>query len=578
MGVVSRSDERPFRGVFPASGFDYAVLGEGHIGGKAAGLRRALDVLERAFPGREFRGVEIGIPGFVVLATGHYEEFLARLSRPLDELHTMSDERIGRVFLETELPVELVGDLRRVTESTSVPLAVRSSSLLEDALERPFAGVYATKMEPNNQSSVDARFARLVEAVKLVYASAHFRAARDYARAIGEEPSREAMAVIIQAVAGGRYGERFYPVMSGVSRSFNHYPFGSARREEGVVQLALGLGKTIVDGQPCWTYSPAHPRQPPPFGSVKEMLAATQTRFWAVNMGRAPAYDPTSEAEYLVSASLAEAEYDDTLGSLASTLEAGTDRLIPGTGRAGARILNFAPVLNLVTIPLNDLLKEAQAACCEAWNSAGEMEFAVEQSSDGSGHRFALLQVRAMAGMGELDELEEEASMGPPVVACADALGHGVMRGVRHLVYVRPTQFDRARTRTIAREVGQHNRALVQAGCPYVLVGFGRWGSTDPWLGIPVVWGDVGGACCIVEAPLADWAVDMSQGAHFFHNLTALGVSYFSVGEGAGTVDWNWLNDQEAVFETEHVRTVRLSTEVTVRVDGKTGAGSIDRL
>jgi len=534
-------------------------------------------VLERAFPGRAFRGMEVNVPGFVVLATGHYEQFMTRLDRPLEELHGMSDERIGLAFLDADLPVELVGDLRRVAQSTVEPLAVRSSSLLEDELERPFAGVYGTKMVPNNQTSLDARFASLVEAVKFVYASAHFRAARDYALAVGEESSREAMAVIVQSVAGCRYGDRFYPVMSGVTRSYNHYPFGSARREDGVVQLALGLGRTIVDGEPSWTYSPAHPRQPPPFGSLNEMLKATQVGFWAVNMGRAPEYDPISEREYLTQGSLAEADYDDTLGLVASTLEAGSDRLIPGTGAEGARVVNFGPVLDMELIPLNPLLKEMDAEFCTEWGGAVETEFAVQQGSDSSTQRFSLLQVRAMAIPQDRGDLSAAMAEGTAVVSCDNALGHGATSGIRHVVYVRRDTFERARTRTVAREVGVHNRALVRDSRPFVLVGFGRWGSSDPWLGIPVVWGDVGGACCIVEAPLVDWAVDLSQGSHFFHNLTAMRVSYFGIGTRTGMVDWEWLEGQETVKESQYVRTVRLDCPVSVRVDGRTGAGRVIR-
>ena len=248
------------------------------------------------------------------------------------------DRQIAHAFQRAELPVELVGDLRAIVEQIHQPLAIRSSSLLEDALYQPFAGVYSTKMIPNNQHDADTRFRKLVEAVKFVYASTFFARARAYVRATGRSPEEEKMAVVVQEVVGRRHRDRFYPDISGVARSFNFYPVGHARPEDGVTSLALGLGKTIVDGGTAWTYSPAYPQVSPPYSSIAELLEQSQTEFWAVNMGAPPPYDPVNETEYLVKASLAEAEEDETLRHIASTYTAESDRLVLGTGPRGPRV------------------------------------------------------------------------------------------------------------------------------------------------------------------------------------------------------------------------------------------------
>ena len=331
--------------------FRCTQIGSGSIGGKASGLVFIKDLLAEQIDPASFPDVDINVPTMAVIATDCFDQFIAqnRLAElPFDE---MPDDRIAHAFQKGDLPVELLGDLRALIVQVKTPLAIRSSSLLEDALERPFAGVYATKMIPNNQPDPDTRFRRLVEAIKFVYASTYFREARDYIRTTGTKPSEEKMAVIIQEVVGQRRGDRFYPDISGVARSYNFYAFEPARPEDGVVTLALGLGKTIVDGGIAWTFSPAYPKKPPPFASVQELLKGTQTEFWAVNMGKPPAYDPVSETEYLVHPNLSDAEADEALYFLASTYDPERDRVVPGIGSRGPRILNFAPTAGAGGVP-----------------------------------------------------------------------------------------------------------------------------------------------------------------------------------------------------------------------------------
>ena len=290
----------PFDRQFLEADQEFTVIGHGALGGKAAGLASIKQILLDGVPEGTFEGVDIEIPTLTTIATDAFERFMQGNHLYDVALSDVADERIAHAFQQGDLPPLLVGDLRALIARTHRPLAVRSSSLLEDALSHPFAGTYATKMVPNNQASADARFRRLVEAVKFVYASTFFADAKAYMRAIGQDVARERMAVIIQEVVGQRFGTRFYPTVSGVIRTYNFYPTGPARPDEGVVNLALGLGKTIVDGGVSWTYSPGHPSHGPPYGSVGELVKNTQTKFWAVNMGPPPAYDPIKETEYLL--------------------------------------------------------------------------------------------------------------------------------------------------------------------------------------------------------------------------------------------------------------------------------------
>src|SRR5215471_2632399 len=362
-------DLPPFERNFWDRQFRFTRLGTGALGGKASGLVFIKDLLAQAVDVAHYPGVEVNVPTMAVIATDCFDDFIER--NRLSDLHfdELADDRIGHAFENADLPAELLGDLRALSMEVKTPLAIRSSSLLEDALDRPFAGVYGTKMIPNNQFDADTRFRRLVEAIKFVYASTYFHEARDYIRTTGRSPSDEKMAVIIQEVVGRRHGDRFYPDVSGVGRSYNFYAMPPARPEDGVANLALGLGKTIVDGGVTWTYSPAYPHKPPPFASVSDLLRGTQTEFWAVNMGKPPAYDPISEVEYLQRAGIKEADADDTLRFVASTYNAQRDRIIPGTGTSGPRIVNFAPLLQLEQFPLNGLIQALLREAEESLNA-----------------------------------------------------------------------------------------------------------------------------------------------------------------------------------------------------------------
>lgn len=568
-----------FERMFFESGEPFMRIGNGGFGGKSLGLITARDVLSVEISEGEFPGLKIEVPTTTVVTTEVFDAFMERNNLYDLALSDATNERIAHGFQSGDLPVEYVGDLRALVEQTNgAPLAVRSSSLLEDALDHPFAGVYATKMIPNNQADPSVRFQKLVEAIKFVFASTFFDTAMDYIKATEKTPRDEKMAVVIQEVVGQRHDDRFYPHLSGVCRSYNYYRSGRAKPEEGVVNLALGLGKTIVDGGVSWTYSPAHAKAPAPFASVGELMKNTQLKFWAVNMGKPPAYDPTAETEYLTEVDLASADYDDALRYVASTYDPARGRLVPGTGIKGPRVLTFSPLLEMEEWPLNPVIQRLMAVCEEALGAAVEIEIAATFPRGGDGtSRLAFLQVRPMMVSDEKIEVSEEAAGETDLLLYSDrVMGNGVVDTIQDVVYVKPEGFEARLTPSIAAQLQNFNRDLQAAKKHYLLIGFGRWGSSDPWLGIPVNWGQISNAKVVVESTLPEMNVEPSQGAHFFHNISSFHVSYFTVHhESRPGIDWDWLSTQPTVAETDLVRHVDLERPLIVKVDGRDGRGAI---
>jgi len=556
----------------------FTRIGNGALGGKASGLLRVReDILSKLDPD-EFPYIEVVVPTATVLTTEVFDNFIERNALEDIANSDLSDDRIAHAFQQADLPAEHVGDLRGLISNVHTPLAVRSSSLLEDDLDHPFAGVYGTKMIPNNEIEEDARFARLDEAIKFVYATTFFAESKGYLASLGRPPGSEKMAIIIQEVVGQRAGDRYYPCVSGVGRSHNYYPTGHARPEDGVVTLALGLGKTIVDGGLSWSYSPAFPKAPPPFNDLGELLKNTQTSLWAVHMGDPPPHDPIQETEHLVRPDLAAAETDGALRYLVSTYDAGSDRLNPGLDVHGPRALTFAPLLGSRLLPFNDLLKRLLELSEDALGSAVEIEFAISlDRRDALPARFGFLQVRPMMVGSECIEVSEKDLRAEAVVIASETvLGNGERTDIEDVVFIRPDAFEPTETPAIAKELEYINRRLAEEGRRYLLIGFGRWGTSDTSLGIPVAWGQISGARVIVEATLPDVQPDLSQGSHFFHNLLSFHVLYISVEHhGPYRIDWEWLGRQPIVNSTDHVTHVRLRAPLEIRVDGVHGRGVI---
>ncbi|MGE0433326.1 MAG: PEP/pyruvate-binding domain-containing protein [Planctomycetota bacterium] len=570
----------------------FLVIGEGSLGGKARGLAFMNALIHRR--DREPLVVDdlrVSLPRTAVIATDHFDDFVAlnNLAEWMDA--GQPDNQIAAAFLDGQLPPALERDLRSlVSQWPLVPLAVRSSSRLEDAMYRPFAGVYLTKMIPGNAPDPEVRFRQLANAVRLVYASTWFNDARDYlsaTRVHRKHVEEEKMAVLIQEVAGTRHGDRFYPDVSGVARSFNYYAMSGSEPEDGVISLAFGLGKWVVDGEKSLSYSPPRPDVYPQFTSPRDWLQS-QNRFWSIDLspGDVPREEITREeimrdTQFMTSEYVSEAETDGTLRFVASTYDVENNRLIDSIGAPGARVVTFAPILKDRAVPLNELLQLLLEEVEAAMNCAVEIEFAVTlDPQHGMPARFWLLQVRPLVVQDQRVAVEiGDAASDDDRLLCSSeyVLGNGVYDTLCDIVYVRPDGYTPANNPAIARELGEFNRELHAAGRSCVLIGFGRWGSSDPWLGIPVQWSQVSRALVMIESQLPNMVVDPSQGSHFFHNLTSFQVAYFTLHYSVNhrAVDFVWLDTCEAVRETSLVRHVRLPEPVHVRVDGRAGRGII---
>jgi len=573
MDIVPQFDRHFFDGTQR-----FTRIGKGSIGGKAQGMAQVRDTLAASELLHADDRILVEIPTLTVIATDLFEQFLELNNLYEVAYSDLPDYRIAHLFQQAELPAQLVGDLRALVAQVRTPLAIRSSSYLEDAMFQPFASVYTTKMIPNNQADTDTRFRRLVEAVKFVYASTFFQDAKNYIQATDHVTADERMAVIIQEVVGQRHGDRFYPHIAGVARSYNYYAFGSAEPSDGVVDLALGLGRAIVDEGAGWSYSPAYPAVGPPFNSLQDMLKETQTRFWSVHMGPPPPYDPIKDTEYMIRNGIDVAERDGVLDWLVSTYDPANERLKWGLSAPGPRVLNFAPILDLEQLPLNDTLKNLIAICKDRAGTDIEIEFAVTLgASSKETSRLGFLQVRPMVVSQEAVEVTDaDWTAGDLLLNSQSVLGNNQIDDLTDIVFVKPGQFSTTKTWQIATQVETLNRKLMAAGRRYILIGFGRWGTTDPLRGIPVNFGQISGAKVIVEATLPGMFFNFSQGSHFFHNMTSFRILYLFVSdEQERQIDWNWLEGQHVEAETEYLKWVVAGRPLRVKVDGRSGRGVI---
>jgi DNA-binding NarL/FixJ family response regulator len=559
------------RDAFDGSG-DFHRVGGGSLGGKARGLAFVRRLLDRHGLRDRFPGVRVAVPPALVVCTGVFDAFLDQ--RGLRDVAFGCDDpgELARRFDEVPFPVEARRDLATYLDRVRVPLAVRSSSLLEDSQHLPFTGVYATRLLPGGTGA--ERLDATLRAVKRVWASTYSAHAKGYIAATPYRLEEEKMAVILQEVVGAQHGARFYPHFAGVARSHNAYPTPPMRADDGMVAVALGLGRWVVEGGTCLRFCPRYPRHVPQLSSVAEALEGSPSEFFALSLEPDPGDDSDRERRF----PLADAEADGTLAAVASTYSPDDDAVFDGTSRPGPRVVTFAPVLKHGLFPLAEVVRTLLEVSAEGMGSPVEMEFAVQLGAAGQPHRFGFLQLRPLALSRESEELELGAPDPRRELCRSDrVLGHGRVDGLRDLVVVDHQRFERARSLEAAAEVARLNALLVAEGRPYLLVGVGRWGSRDPWLGIPVTWDQVCGAKVIVEAGLRDMTVTPSQGSHFFQNLTSFEVGYFTVNpeSGDGALDWAWLDAQPAVSAEAHVRHVRLAEPVRVLMDGRQQRGVI---
>ena len=559
---------------------DFTRIGNGSLGGKARGLAFMNSILNRYHVNDRFEGVDISVPPTAVVATDIFDDFLERnqlRERVLDA--GLSDEDLVRLFLDHHLSDDTIADLRAFLDQVHYPIAVRSSSLLEDSQFQPFAGVYSTYMLPNSHADLGVRLDQLCDAIKLVYASVYQESARAYLEASGTRVEEEKMAVVLQEVVGNRHEQYVYPDFAGVAHSTDFYPASGTKSSDGVVCAALGLGRMVVEGGNVLRFNPRQPTKLAQFGTLDDWLKGSQREFFAVDVSHPDAYPQANEGYNVVKLDLATAEQHGTLAPVGSTFSPENQAIYDGVSRSGPRLVSFAHVLKSGVFPLADVMTFLLELGRNCMSTAVELEWAVTLSpTPKKPHRFGFLQIRPLALSSDGATLTvADLETGDPLVSTEVALGNGRYDDLCDVVYVPPERFDRGVTVAIAAEVADINARLKTAGTPYLLLGPGRWGSADRWLGIPVRWDQISGAQVIVETDLPDFKVTPSEGTHFFQNLTSFQVGYLTVNHGRPRTvcRWDRLDAMAAVWEGQFVRHLRLEAPLDVLIDGRSRRGVI---
>lgn len=555
------------------SGSRFVRIGGGSLGGKARGVAFFESQLAEMSLDDEFENVRIHVPRSVVIGTEVFDKFLEHNHLRLLALRTDNDDWIRWAFLTAKLPEKVREDLRAYLEIVSSPIAVRSSSLLEDSQHHPFAGVYATHMIPNNAADIETRLEQLTDAIKLVYASTYFHNARQCLSRTPHRVEEEKMAVILQPVVGAERDNVYYPDFAGVALSYNFYPFGHMKPDDGVAYVVLGLGAEVVEGGKSLRFSPAHPQVIPELGDGQAFLSQSQRTFRAVDLQTKTRTSP-GEVDCVVELDLAAAEKHGTLASVGSTWSPEDRVLHDGIYHKGPRAVTFAHVLKADVFPLAEILQRLLDIGRRGMNAPVEIEFAVNLSA--KPREFAVLQVRPCVTDTSSENIDLS-DINPDDALCvsSSALGNGVWRDIYDIIYVDPEKFDTAKTTEIAEEIATLNQKLLTEDRQYMLIGPGRWGSSNKWLGIPVKWGQISAACVMVETTLAQFRPELSQGSHFFHNLTSFGIAYMAVQHGVqnDVMRWDWLAAQPETNATEYVRHIRLAAPIEIRVDGRSSHG-----
>ena len=567
--------------VFDRMKFDayshFARIGEGSLGGKGRGLAFLDNIIKMHPEFNSLEGAKVQIPRTVVLCTDVFDQFMEQNNLYQIALSDASDDDILRHFLRAQLPDSLIADFFTFFEAVKSPIAIRSSSLLEDAHYQPFAGIYSTYMIPYLDDKY-AMLEMLACAIKGVYASVYYRDSKAYMTATSNVIDQEKMAVILQEVVGKQYDGRYYPNISGVLRSLNYYPIGDERAEDGIASLALGLGKYIVDGGQTLRVSPYHPHQVLQTSEMETALRETQTRFYALDTRHVGNDFKVDDGFNILNLKVKEAERDNSLNFIASTYDPYDQVIRDGLYEGGRKVISFAGVLQQNVFPLPELLQMSMRYGAEAMRRPVEIEFACNLNADRTGSLY-LLQIRPIVDQKQM--LDEDLAAIPDadcLLRSHNSLGHGVTEDVTDVVYVKTDdRFSAADNPTIAREIEKLNKEYLDRGTNYVLVGPGRWGSSDSWLGIPVKWPHISAARVIVEVALKNYRVDPSQGTHFFQNLTSFGVGYFTIDENRndGCFHKSTLDAMPAVEETDHVRVVRFKKGLRIMMDGKKGEGVV---
>jgi CheY-like chemotaxis protein len=560
---------------------DFAKIGQGSLGGKARGLAFMSAMLQEKHKIREsYPEVNMEIPRCLVICTDGFESFVAQNHLGHFAKEEFTDEQVTEGFLKAQMPSWITTELQAYLSYATYPVSVRSSSLLEDAQFQPYAGLYKTYMIPNNDPDPTIRLNQILAAIKLVYASTYYEGPKAFSRSIGNQPQLESMAVLIQQLRGRVYGDFYYPTISGVAQSHNFYPLKPMKAEDGIAHIAIGLGKTVVEGERALRFCPKYPNMLPQFSTVEDILSNAQRFFYALRIRERSSSFNFGESYNLERRALDDAETEQPVRMLSSTYVPEEHRIRDTSTVAGHKVLTFAPILKYNQFPLPEILCDFLDLGRKGMGCPVEIEFSVNLNGEREKKgEFNFLQIRPMVA----DDQQFEVEISPDdrdkaFCRSSQALGNGKNNEIEDIVYVKPRDFKSESTVAMAKEIDLLNGMLLKEGRPYLLVGPGRWGTADRWLGIPVQWKHISEVKAIVEIRNQVIKADPSQGSHFFQNITSLGIHYLTVTEDSGSgdyFDWQWVDGLPAVTETSFLRHVRLEKPFFLKIDGRTCEGVI---
>ncbi|MDF2655028.1 MAG: phosphoenolpyruvate synthase/pyruvate phosphate dikinase [Bacillota bacterium] len=558
----------------------FTRLGSGSLGGKARSVAFFRNLIINSDLQKKYPDIKLKIPSSFVICSDVFEEFMSINDLQEMAYNSTDEEEIAQRFLEGQLPDVIIDNLRILINVIDYPLAVRSSSILEDSQVLPFAGIFKTYILPNCDPNPVVRLKQLIDAVKLIYASAFFQSPKGYAKNADVRIEEGSMSVLIQQLVGERHEDIFYPLISGVAQTYNYYPYSYMQPEQGVVSLALGFGKAIVDGGRVYSFSPAYPKMNPPVASPQEFMENTQSSFYTLDLsGCARQLTKDDECTYR-KISFDRAEKDKTLQMVASTYLRDSDMIMDTFAVQGPKIVTFASILKYNSFPLVSIVKDLFELGKNAFGTDVEIEFAVNYPVESDQQpEFYFLQIRPMVVGREAREVKiEDFNRENVVCTCNHIIGNGVYKDITDIIYLDPDHFELNKTVAIASEIGELNKQLMSEGRKCVLMGFGRIGTSDPWLGIPLMWWQMSQAKVVVEADLDHLTVEPSLGSHFHHNLTSLKMGYFHIGKKSPEqeyINWELLRQAKAIRETEHVRLVRFEKPLIIKIDGQSNQGVI---
>jgi CheY-like chemotaxis protein len=557
----------------------FSRIGDGSLGGKGRGLAFIDQVIKRNYLMHRFDGIVVTIPRTVVICTDVFDEFMESNNLYTIALSDVNNEEILRHFLNASLPVRIHKDLFAFIAIARNPIAIRSSSLLEDSHYQPFAGIYSTYMVPNVKESANQMLELLSQAIKCVYASVYYKESKSYMEATHNVISEERMAIVLQEVTGTAYGNKFYPNISGVARSLNFYPIHPEKSSEGIASIALGLGKHVVEGKPSLRFSPKYPKKLLQLSTPEMALKETQKTFYALDLRPASFVPATNDDINLLEISIKDAHSDGTLNIVGSTFDYENHRISDGYRGSGQPIISFAGVLKHNQFPLPEIIRDILELGQLEMNNPVEIEFAVNLNTPSDKPKiFSMLQIRPIVENRDLVNINLDAlNKQDMILYSPSALGNGIYSNITDIVYVKSDVFDPSKTKETALELDEINRRFVKEDKNYILVGLGRWGSSDSWLGIPVKWPQISAAKIIVEAGQDNYKIDPSQGTHFFQNLTSFKVAYLTVNQymDEGFIDKEYLDAMPTVFETNMVKHVRSEQPMQTIIDGQIRTGVI---